>query len=546
MLEHLGDSPNDSGTRPFEVAQLALGWSHGLRRIVAASYPVRHAIITACRLRDHESLSILLETPMPIFSADPVEFEHINCVFCAIYMERQIDHGSFDLILAEYIRRRNDLKHLAMSSLPIQQHEELGIDEQTMLDSEAEDIFHSLKQCVPVPESLDCWISPYQMTRDCRWMPLSWLNKFYDAGFQSVDIPYQGDTPLLWRLAYAVGRWFESTWKFLPWFLRHGARADWTGVAGLKDTRYPTALFYIVLIWRHHADQCGGFVISDDPVLNACKESLPWVATTLHTISDDCNCFCGSKGCLPGHLLWRCSGRGCLCLYQRRGNSLDWRVDLLAHWISIWQLRDPEKELVYSEVARLEIFERLGMAHTCCCNTRPSFVDHDKSSYLYLRLCPDKQERERLHNEDSELALQLDDLVAHYENARKVHGGTIESFWCQWWQVLDMILPPLLPFEACKNRLLGWSGAKKFRHVDRSATENRAAREEAALKNAGYGGPEFQDFREVIRVHFSGRAWDPLPSDDADTEVFEPRSYKDLYGWGTLVPKKSEIRQDSA
>lgn len=551
MLEHLCSSPTDYGTCPFELAELALGWSHGLRRIVAANYPVRRAIKMACRFRDHESLSILLKTPMPFFSfADPANFEDFENVFRAVCRDIPIDHGSFDLILAEFIRRRNALKHLAMTSLPVRQQEELGIDEQTMLDSRAEDTFHSLKQCIPVPESLDCWISPYHMTRDCLWMPLIWLDKFYNAGFQSVDIPHRGDTPLLWRLAQGVRYGFDNEWKFLPWFLRHGARAGWTDMAELKDTRYPTALFYIALIWRCRAGLSGGFMISDDPLLNASKESLPWVATTLHTISDDCNCFCGSKGCLPGQLLWRCTAQYCRCGRE----TLDRRASFLAHWISDWRLTVPEKELVYLEVARLEVFERLGMAHTCCCNTSRDDSDEDGDSDgdgeldLHLRLCPDEHERARLQGEDSELALQLEDLLAHYENARKIHGGSIESFWRQWWQVLDEILPPLLPVEACKTRLMEfWDlHPEKFRQVDRLAIENRAAREAEALKKAGYGGPEFEDFREVIRVHFSGRAWDPLPSDDTDTEVFEPRSFKDMYGWGTLVLKKSEIRQDSA
>lgn len=88
---------------------------------------------------------------------------------------------------------------------------------------------------------------------------------------------------------------------------------------------------------------------------------------------------------------------------------------------------------------------------------------------------------------------------------------------------MDDILPPLLSVEACKNRLLRpWErGPEKFRKLDSETIQNRAAREEDALEKAGYIGAEFEDFREVIRVHFEGRDWNTPQSDDTESEAWE-------------------------
>jgi hypothetical protein len=128
-----------------------------------------------------------------------------------------------------------------------------------------------------------------------------------------------------------------------------------------------------------------------------------------------------------------------------------------------------------------------------------------------------------MQDEDSELALQLDNLITQYNRARKVHGGSIESFWRQWWQVLNDILPPLLSIEACKTRLMQYRdpNGEKYRELDRLTIEHRLAREQEALTKAGYVGPEFEDFRQVIRVHFSGRTWNAPVSDSASSEDWE-------------------------
>ncbi|KAH8913042.1 hypothetical protein BR93DRAFT_127042 [Coniochaeta sp. PMI_546] len=503
----------------FEPTQLALGWDTGLRYLVAAHCPVERAIVTTCILGDQESLRILLQTPRPVFSASSIMPDNdqeswIEKAVDRLYWRSPASYTGFDLILTELIRRRNILKHLALTELSSLQQREFGLDEPSIPDSQSEAIFHCLKQIIHVPDELDCWISPHHMIRKCDDMPAKLLDKIYNAGFRSVDIPYKGETPLFWRLARDAAYQFSCTHlDYLPWFLSHGARAEWSDVSQLDNTRYPTALFYIGPILRFNYQY-------HSQLLKACEDSSLWVPTNLHLITDDCTCLCGTRGCLASHLLWRCTARNCFCFSE----TMRWRLEVLKRWISVWRLSGHEKEIVYSEVTRLELFERLGMAHTCCCTKLPDCWTDWKP---IRRLCPDEEERARLRDEDSELALQLDDLLAQYDIARKAHGGSIESFWRHWWQVLNEILPPLLPVAACKNRLLGpWhrsseDSQEEYRKRNQETIENRAAQEQEALKCAGYIGPEYEDFRQVIRVHLSGRDWDPSVFDDADSEEWE-------------------------
>jgi hypothetical protein len=504
----------------FETTRLALGWDYGLRRLVAANYPVETAIVEAYLRSDLQSLSILLETPQPIFSEyDDNVFRSIGN---ALVQDMGHDPACLDLILAEFIRRRHALKDLAINNLSPHQQRKLGLQEHSTLDANAEDTYYCLKQVIDVPASLDCWMSPYLATRSTgqyeameRKFVADSLHKFYDAGFKSVDIPDdEGETPLFGEVANLRSTYMEL--GKVPWFLSHGARPERSNLAGdAAQINYPNILFYLACeLLKETSRQATDYY---DKILKACNESSTMVPPALHVQADGCKCLCGSTGCTATHPLWRCHLQYCSCDQWTSHR----RLLRLRAWIRAWRLPNAEKELVYSEVARLEIFERLGMAHTCCGN--PPL---DGYWFTTLRLCPDEEERMRLQDEDSELALQLQDLVLQYNTARAIHEGTIESFWDLWWEIVDDILPPLLSVEACKNRLLrSWErDPEKLGKLNSETIQNRAAREEDALEKAGYIGAEFEDFREVIRVHFKGRDWNPPQSDDTKSEVCETYS----------------------
>lgn len=493
---------------PLQLTELAIGWAPGLRHLVLAGYPVTFAIGRACDLRDSRSLSILLETPRPIFSED-LEYTDRNPLRVAIrgpsvYSTRS--DSMIRLVLGELVRRRNALRNLALKTLRSQHLKELRLDEEAMLDANAEPTYRLLTEVTAVDESLDCWVSPYHeiYPNDLMSGGVGLLDVLYDAGFQAVDIPDgQGKTPLYRILG--LGFWLFPFVDLCHWFVSRGARAE---IVARDDrvVRWPTVLFYLAAGTRLQERE------PPIPISDGFLASLPH---TLHRVSDSCVCSCGAGGCLPVHTLWRCTPSlpsCCESIYGRTNMTGAHR--LLRGWIETWKLRDDDKDLMYAEVARLELFERLGMAHTCCVHD-----DWDVEMDEWIGSC-DNVEKARLRDEDSELARQLDDLMTAYETARATYGGSIESFWRLWWQVVAEILPPLLPVEACRNRLMNEPerGTEEFRELDRSTIENRSAREKEALEKAGYVGSEFEDFREVIRVHFSGKDWNSPESNDTDSE----------------------------
>ncbi|OIW32736.1 hypothetical protein CONLIGDRAFT_277018 [Coniochaeta ligniaria NRRL 30616] len=494
----------DRRHRPFDLTELALGWDIGLRYLVLAKYPVRRAVESACALQDHQSLSILLETPRDIFSAE-LFYSSSAALNSAVRWE---DQRAFDTVVEELRRRRAWLKAMALRHVPRSRHKELGLNEEIMLDVTAEATYSHLKQVIAVPEALECWISPYYLARTHICLSTYFLEALYEGGFKAIDIPDNDDnTPLFQILTREI---LQPDFEWLPWFLSRGAKPE-RELRDPDDFRWPTMLFYLALAVRRR-----WMFTSIAPLLRACKKASVYVEAELHSVTDGCVCLCGSDGCLATHFIWRCNAHGCWCSFKFTADIVQYHPPL-EKWVTAWNLSDESRELIYRELTRLELFERLGMAHTCCCRGRNSGRFEE-----LVRERLDDDESSRLRDEDGELAMQLDDLLAQYNNARNAYGGSIESFWRKWWQVLDEILPPLLPIEACNTRLTGHQdpNSEEARELDRATAENRSAREEEALKRAGYVGPDFQDFRHVIRVHFSGRDWSPA-HEDSGNEAWE-------------------------
>lgn len=248
---------------------------------------------------DLQALSILLETSRPIFSKYNSVFGSIGH---ALVQDLGQEHAGLDLILAEFIRRRQALKDLAVNTLSPHQQRKLRLQEHSTLDANAEDAFYCLKHVIDVPASLDCWMSPYHATRYTDQhntmepvLVAHLLNKFYDAGFKSVDIPDdKGETPLFWGLANLPSSYLKL--GKVHWFLSHGARPERSNLAGdAAQINYPNILFYLACellkeTSRPATDYYG-------KILKACNESSTMVPPALHVQADGCNCLCGSTGC---------------------------------------------------------------------------------------------------------------------------------------------------------------------------------------------------------------------------------------------------------
>ncbi|KAH7393685.1 hypothetical protein BKA64DRAFT_93224 [Cadophora sp. MPI-SDFR-AT-0126] len=173
----------------------------------------------------------------------------------------------------------------------------------------------------------------------------------------------------------------------------------------------------------------------------------------LHVVADSCRCFCGGQGCLPTHLLWRCPHSD--SSYQSGGINHCFGVDMtrkikiLRKWLSCWSMSKKTQNFIYDEIVRLQLFDRLGMAPTCCAQNGYVCPENMESGLM------PKDEKARLREGDSELSKQLQILLHEFRRGKSKFSGCFDDFWLAWWQVVDEILPPLLPLEACRRRPTG-------------------------------------------------------------------------------------------
>ncbi|KAK6086927.1 hypothetical protein SCUP234_02020 [Seiridium cupressi] len=148
-------------------------------------------------------------------------------------------------------------------------------------------------------------------------------------------------------------------------------------------------------------------------------------------------------------------------------------------------------------ICRLELFERMGIAHTCC-------AEWDLCNEEDSELC---FERAELQSEDGVAADQLELLLRRYDLMRKcLRDVSIERFWKTWWEIVDIILPPLLPEEACREPRWLLEGEEywdddKVEDIKHQVSQAREERWATMLRNAGY---KKWNFKNVIKHHFVG------------------------------------------
>jgi len=205
------------------------------------------------------------------------------------------------------------------------------------------------------------------------------------------------------------------------------------------------------------------------------------------TERDGCECFCSQGGCLPL--------RSFLIRKAFRPSLLrDTRHLILQEWCEGCLLDGALTALYFEDAVRVEVFERLGMAHTCC-HMAPLSISH--SIRPEGMRCVSDEERHQLQDEDSELHEQLGLVMKAYRRYAQEHvNWPREDTLKGWWPLLDEILPE--GDEGNDNRSSepeeddDWSS-------NSDACDSRTAVEEKAPVPMDYGD---LDFLEVIRRHF--------------------------------------------
>ncbi|KAI0377687.1 hypothetical protein F5Y04DRAFT_175138 [Hypomontagnella monticulosa] len=444
----------DRGDLPAPI-ELAVGWPDGLRFLVDEGHYVAHAFDIACRTSDEESASILLSTDEPIFSQH-YHSQGPTWAFCS-------QNNRFLLLVTQELRRRRKaIQVLALQHFTKQEKVGLGLSESWDLDENGQQIYLLLQQKTHVPDKLDCleMRSPYCSAGFMRYRStcLERYNIIYDNGFTRVDLPcHHGCDPLaeFCKKNTGLGSTFHETelWSHgVIWFLERGANPNFSCLGDGWDRCQPHLVFYLASL--------GDVRGVDKRIIHICCEKL-----VTNLTDTQCNCLCSLSGCTPASFLWD---------YNSSDENMYHRERILRRWIRALSLFKMQKEHYYRAICRLEIFQRLGMTHTCC-----------RTLYEF-----DKADEKELRSEERVSARQLQKLLQLYRAIRKIlFSYPIEEFWIVWWEAVDRILPPLSREEL-------WDYTD-----DNTCGTRRDERWAKVLHASGYEGWDFED---VIKFHLTG------------------------------------------
>lgn len=213
---------------------------------------------------------------------------------------------------------------------------------------------------------------------------------------------------------------------------------------------------------------------------------LKEVSARTADLTDDCSCYCSTSGCSPVHKLPVLTAKG----HYTQGGAKYWRSidDDMYTWTTHCSTTKSQEDWYIKEACRLETFERLGMAHTCCRRPRPR---RESTTTISDEL------RQELQMEDAESQEQLEFIMTAFDKAKYSRSKwTTWRFWDWWWDIVDEILPPLLPWERgtayCTPATIMPKELKKYLH------DISCRRHERVLERAGY---EEEDFLLVIQAH---------------------------------------------
>ncbi|EEQ29110.1 hypothetical protein McanMca71_000843 [Microsporum canis] len=466
-LKQIADTVNIEedafGFMPVNALDLALGWPDGLRFLSTIwTCSIIPTIGLAAWKEDPESLEILLASPAPLFRDRGDVRAFVGAV---------ISSDTRAILIQALNRRRKQLTELAIEYLSVEEQTRFGLLEQKTLDANANMVYNLLMdRSVPVPPglypgppgSIYTLSAPIYTIDYDEFLLVTIFEGYYElflAGFRDIDGGTTHDeSPLKEIYSYSPEPYSSFNCVGISsLFLKMGASPRFHTSAGLSNLLFSIAKDapWKLLKMEHHLSRL-----------------IEYAASLFSPLeSDQCVCFCSSNGCLPVHFIVR-----------------RWNVPMGAtKWIKICGLEGDENELYFEEALRAVLFDALGMVHTCC---------HSRYWVQGDGPLSDAEIRE-IQGEYSEMAVQLDLLMASYRGAReskslpptgsalsgKPIGGLGKE--CdvpdhrRWWRSkAEQILPDFSSGLMCGDDI-----------------------QRMALQQRGYNG---LDFADVIRKHFAG------------------------------------------
>lgn len=412
-------------------------------------------------IKGESSESLALMLPSVDFPLDGEGNEILNA---ASYASDQIQR----LVIEALKYQRLALRRLGLTYLPLDIQRDVGLHRAQPLDFAALETASLLANSgVEVPKHLSPSL-PSVYHFDCfRRMPnLNFFDKLYAAGFTEIDATDQAApnlheensmTPIQTHFANGIYLIFtsDSSWEHMMvtvgWFLQKCAPTYFR-----QPRFWPNVLFSIA--------------IGIQPAGNGIRDCI----TTLLSLAlrscdpnqqDICNCFCSSGGCLPSRSFLHCKiprkyhhvvirydyrmVKGCP---KRTRQNLD---RSLISWLDICtgSLDEGQRQEYLNDAVRLEVFDRLGMTHTCC-ELGDEFF-RPKKPHL-IRKSPDEIHVIQKEEEDflQQLELIMETFEAFCEKWTATNHEILDG--CQlmldqWWGMLDEILPDLVE-DRCFHR----------------------------------------------------------------------------------------------
>jgi hypothetical protein len=254
------------------------------------------------------------------------------------------------------------------------------------------------------------------------WITADVAEGFWKAGFREVDeYDHNGITPLLMIAHGSEAHSSREVPSTILWFLQHGA----------KNIVY-RYLKKNTLIHRLAIRMGIGWPKMGKQIIERLPKILQLSMDCLSTYpEDDCVCYCSCAGCSPvtaliKHMLrryWKWNGAD-----KEIYTWWDSKQALFREWIRSCPASLCGRRAFY-DLCRVEIFERLGMRHTCC-----KFMGWDLETV-------DALEAEEFREEDKHSKVKLDRLLELYDELERKYTSEFEGFWKIWWVDLENFVP---------------------------------------------------------------------------------------------------------
>ncbi|KAL8341603.1 hypothetical protein RB598_003504 [Gaeumannomyces tritici] len=461
------------------AAELALGWPDGLEYVVGLGCEIRPALYLNLLEYDLEGLRRILRTPTAIFS--PRESPSLLEIAANPGSKREV----LEAAAIELASRRRMLNDYALNVLEPDHCAEYGLRPGKLLVRHSAQVFETMTgdyYAAKVPENLICHseFSTYEFLLKVDkddWYEdgdSSCLDPLFQNGFDDVDAPDgSGETVLFkWCLRPCRQPLDMPDAHISLWLLGHGKDRAFPAGPVLKNQSYPGAQFQIAgLLGIQHLKHTAN-INRSKAVSRLALRAKATLTPPDATVADGCVCYCSSspecstrgscasrgccspEGCRPHCMLRMLTGKtptpsvhgGALARVSAATMRRS-RNRLLHRWARWCGVSGVDREEYYLQACRLELFDRLDMAHTCCL----SRMGTGDAALLRRRACPDGDERAEMREEDEDSARHLEAILQQYRLARWRHhrsplharkGGSLAvCFWDLWWGAVDVVLP---------------------------------------------------------------------------------------------------------